>query len=57
MFGSKGGSLGGLADVASGFSKLDLKSDMIGKFTPEILSFVQSKGGDTVKQILAKVLK
>ncbi len=57
MFGEKGGSLGGMAGVASGFSKLNLKSDMIGKFAPEILSFVQSKGGDTVKQILARVLK
>jgi hypothetical protein len=49
-----GGSITGLA---GGFSKLGLDSSMIGKFVPVILSFVQSKGGDGVKAILAKSLK
>ena len=52
-----GGKLGGLAGLASGFSKLDLSTDMVGKFVPVVLSFVQSKGGDTVKNLLAGVLK
>ncbi len=49
--------LGNLASLASGFSKLGLDSGMIGKFLPIILSFVQSKGGDQIKDLLAKVLK
>jgi len=53
----KNSGLGNLADLAGGFSSLDLDSDMIGKFLPVILSFVQSKGGDTVKNIIAGVLK
>ena len=48
---------GGLASLAGGFSKLGLSADMVGKFVPVILSFVQSKGGDQVKGILEKVLK
>lgn len=49
--------LGGLASLVSGFGKLDLDSDMVSKFLPVVLSFVQSKGGDTIKNILAGVLK
>lgn len=51
------GGVGGLANLAGGFSKLGLDSGMIGKFVPIILSFVQSKGGDAIKGILEKVLK
>ena len=51
------GKLGYLASLSGGFSKLGLDSGMIGKFTPVILSFVQSKGGDSVKGILEKVMK
>ena len=49
--------LGNLASLASGFKNLNLDSDMVGKFIPIVVSFVQSKGGDTVKSILEKVLK
>lgn len=56
-FGGSAGKLGGLASLASGFSKLDLDSSMVGKFIPVILSFVQSKGGDSVKNLLEGVLK
>jgi len=56
-FGGGGGQLAGLAELAGGFKNLDLDSDMIGKFIPIVLSFVQSKGGDTLKQILTKVLQ
>lgn len=49
--------LGGLAKLAGQFSKLDLDADAIGKFVPIVLSFVQSKGGDGLKDLLAGVLK
>ena len=55
--GGDAGKLGNLATLASGFSKLDLDSGMVGKFVPIIMSFVQSKGGDAVKNLLAGVLK
>jgi len=52
-----GGKLAGLANLAGGFSKLNMDSGMIGKFLPIILSFAQSKGGDMVKNLLAGALK
>ncbi|ELS02344.1 Protein of unknown function VcgC/VcgE (DUF2780) [Xenococcus sp. PCC 7305] len=58
--GGGGGSVGklaGLASLAGGFGQLGLKPDMISKFAPIILSFVQSQGGDEVKNILAGILK
>ena len=54
--GDKLGGLGDLASLASGFSQLGLSSDMIGKFAPVVLSFVQSQGGDSLKGLLEKVL-
>ena len=56
-FGGGASQLGNLASLAGGFSQLGMDSGMIGKFIPIILSFVQSKGGDTVKALLEKVLK
>lgn len=55
--GGGAGQLGNLASLAGGFKNLNLDSDMIGKFIPIIISFVQSQGGDTVKKLLEKVLK
>ena len=55
-----GGKAGGLADLASlagGFSQLKLDPQMISKFVPVILSFVQSKGGQEAVKLLAGVLK
>jgi len=49
--------LAGLASLAGGFKGLGLDSGMAGKFIPIILSFVQSKGGDSIKSLLAGVLK
>ena len=49
--------LGSIAGIASGFSDLGLDSGMLGKFIPVILSFVQEKGGSSVKDLLEKVLK
>jgi hypothetical protein len=59
LFGSGGdkAGLGSLASLAGGFSKLGLNSGMISKFVPIILSFVQSKGGDSVKALLEKAFK
>ena len=54
--GDKLGGLGDLAGLASGFSQLGLGSDMVGKFVPVVLSFVQNQVGDGVKGLLEKVL-
>jgi len=54
--GDKLGGLGDLAGLASGFSQLGLSSDMVGKFAPIVLSFVQNQGGDGIKSLLEKVL-
>lgn len=51
------GSVANIASLAGGFSQLGLNPGMASKFVPVILSFVQSKGGDGVKDILAGVLK
>ena len=56
-FGGGGSQLAGLAELAGGFKNLGLDSGMIGKFIPIVLSFVQSKGGDAIKQMLARVLQ
>jgi hypothetical protein len=55
--GVSAGKLGDLAGLAGGFSKLGLDSGMVGKFIPVVLSFVQAKGGDTLKNLLGGVLK
>ena len=49
--------LGNLASLVGGFKKLNLDSGMIGKFIPLVISFVQSKGGDSITGIIEKVLK
>jgi Protein of unknown function VcgC/VcgE (DUF2780) len=49
--------LGGIASIAGAFKNLGLDADMVGKFAPIILSFVQSKGGDTIKDLLAGALE
>ncbi len=62
--GSLGSSLGGaagsalgLASLGGSFKKLGLSSDMIGKFVPIVMSYAQSKGGDTVGKLLGSVLE
>ena len=55
---SLGGSqLGDLASLAGGFSKLGLDADMIGKFIPILLSFLESEGGEDLAGIVSKVLE
>ena len=51
------GQLGNLAALAGGFKKLNLDPGLISKFIPIVMSFVQSKGGDSIKGILEKVIK
>ena len=55
--GGKAEGLGDLANLAGGFSKLGLDSDMVGKFIPVVLSFVQNQGGDGIKGLLEKVIR
>ena len=52
-----GGGVGNLAGLTEGFSKLGLDSQMVTRFVPIVLSFVQSKGGNTTRNILERVLK
>ena len=55
--GGGAGQLGNLAALAGGFKDLNLDSGMVNRFIPIVMSFVQSQGGDTVKNILEKVFK
>ena len=52
-----GGGLGSLAGLAGGFSKLGLNAGMIVKFLPIILSFLQGKGGEGLKNLLGNAFK
>lgn len=56
-FGGGIGQLGNLAALADGFKGLNMDSNMVGRFIPIVLSFVQAKGGGGVKDILEKVLQ
>lgn len=51
------GNIANIAALAGGFGQLGLNPGMASKFVPIILSFVQNKGGDGVKDILAGILK
>ncbi|WP_447969110.1 DUF2780 domain-containing protein [Nitrospira sp. M1] len=55
--GGNAGGLGSLAALAGGFSKLGLDAEMIGKFVPQVLQYVQSQGGDGVRSLLEKVIR
>lgn len=57
MLGGKAGNLESLATLASGFSKLDMDSDMIQKFVPVVMDYLKGEGGDEVKALLARVMK
>src|SRR5262245_49069869 len=46
----------GLSVLGSSFEKLGLSSDMVGKFTPIVVDYVDKKGGSEVGGILRKVL-
>lgn len=49
--------LGDLAKLAGGFSDLGLDADMVGKFAPIIIDFLQQQGGDGIGDLVAKVLQ
>lgn len=49
--------LGDLASLAGGFESLGLNKDMIAKFTPVVLSFIQSKAGGDILAMVTKALK
>jgi hypothetical protein len=54
---SKIGGSGGLAAVASSFSKLGLKPELVAKAVPVLTSMVTKSGGSSVGNLLASVLK
>ena len=59
-FGGLGGkmeALTNLSQLAGGFSQLGLSADMVGKFIPIVLSFVQQQGGDSLRGLLEHVFK
>jgi hypothetical protein len=45
------------ASLTNSFSKLGMNADMLDKFTPVILDYVKSKGGDKTMNILQAVLQ
>ncbi len=51
------GEAGVMVRLGEMFSSLDLKGDMMGQFLPLVIGFIQSKGGDTAKNLLVSVLK
>ena len=56
VLGKSGGTGAGLAGLGSSFQKLGLSADMVGKFTPIVVDYVDKKGGSEVGGILKKVL-
>jgi hypothetical protein len=52
-----GSQAGDLASLAGGFSKLGLDPKMISKFVPVVISFLESRGGEGLTQIVRKVLQ
>ncbi len=54
--GKAGGTAAGLASLGSSFEKLGLTNDMVGKFVPVVVDYVDKKGGSEVGGILKKVL-
>ncbi|MES9939707.1 MAG: DUF2780 domain-containing protein [Candidatus Thiodiazotropha sp. 6PLUC2] len=49
-------SAGNLANLASSFGNLGMDSDMVGKFMPIVLDFLQTQGGDTVMSLMKGAL-
>jgi hypothetical protein len=55
MFGALGGQAGKVgktASLVSSFSQLGLSADMVGKFTPVVLQYVQAQGGSSAMTLL-----
>ncbi len=51
------GSLGSLATLASSFKTLNMDSGIVQQFIPVVSKWIEAKGGDVAKDIIAKVLK
>lgn len=54
--GKAGGTAAGVAGLGSSFEKLGLSGEMVGKFVPVVVDYVDQKGGSEVGGILKKVL-
>jgi Protein of unknown function VcgC/VcgE (DUF2780) len=54
--GKAGGTAAGVAGLGSSFEKLGLSSDMVGKFVPVVVDYVDKKGGSEAGGIIKKVL-
>jgi hypothetical protein len=55
--GASGTSMAGLASLAGSFSQLGMNADMISKFVPPILDYVQKTGGEKVMGLLKNALQ
>ncbi len=51
------GKMGQMAELAGGFSKLGLSPDMLAKFVPIVMTFIQTEGGEQILNIAKKVIK
>lgn len=51
-----GKDLGQLAELAEGFQSLNLSPEMIGKFAPMLMEWVQQNAGGEIVELLTKVL-
>jgi hypothetical protein len=56
MMKSSSNKLSGITGLTSSFEKLGLTGDMVGKFTPIILDYVKSKGGEHAMNLLKGAL-
>lgn len=56
VMGGNSNNLQGMADLASSFKQLGMSGDMVSKFTPIILDYVQNKGGDHAMNLLKGAL-
>jgi len=54
--GKAGGSVSSLAGLTSAFSKLGMGSEMVQQFMPLVLEYAQSKGGESVANLLKSAL-
>ena len=56
MFGSSSKKVGGIAGLTSSFEKLGLSGNMVDKFIPIILDYVNKNGGEKVMSLLKGAL-
>lgn len=54
--GMLGGDAGGMASLIGGFSKLGLDADMVQKFVPVVMQFLQEHGDGAAQSALSKLL-